>query len=125
MNIPSDLLYSNDHEWVKLDEDIATVGITDFAQGELGDIIFLEFPDIDESFNEGDVFGTIEAVKTVSDLFMPVSGKIVEVNEALNDDPENVNSSPYDSGWMVKIELSGDSGTDSLLDSKSYIEMIG
>ena len=107
MNHPDNLMYTSEHEWVKIENNIATVGITDFAQGELGDIIFLEFPDVDESFNEGDVFGTIEAVKTVSDLFMPVSGKIVEVNEALNDDPENVNSSPYDSGWMVKIELSG------------------
>ncbi len=125
MNIPEELKYTKDHEWISIDGEIATVGITDFAQGELGDIIFLEFPDVDESFNEGDVFGTIEAVKTVSDLFMPVSGKIVEVNEALNDNPENVNSSPYDSGWMVKIELSAESGTDSLLNSKSYIEMIG
>ena len=121
----SETKYLETHEWYIVDGDNVTVGISDYAQGELGDIIFLEFPDVDESFNEGDVFGTIEAVKTVSDLFMPVSGKIVEVNEALNDDPENVNSSPYDSGWMVKIELSGDSGTDSLLDSKSYIEMIG
>ena len=125
MNIPKNLLYTSEHEWIKIENNTAIIGITDFAQSELGDIIFLEFPDIDESFDEGEVFGTIEAVKTVSDLFMPVSGKIVEVNEALNDDPENVNSSPYDNGWMVKIELSGDSGTDSLLDSKSYIEMIG
>ena len=101
------------------------MGITEIAQGELGDIIFLEFPDVDEEFNEGDVFGTIEAVKTVSDLFMPISGKIVEVNEALNDEPENVNSSPYDSGWMVKIDLSTDCNTSSLLNSKSYVEMIG
>ena len=108
MNHPDNLMYTSEHEWVKIENNIATVGITDFAQGELGDIIFLEFPDVDESFNEGDVFGTIEAVKTVSDLFMPVSGKIVEVNEALNADPENVNSSPYDSGWMVKIELSAE-----------------
>ena len=121
----SETKYLETHEWYIVDGDNVTVGISDYAQGELGDIIFLEFPDVDESFNEGDVFGTIEAVKTVSDLFMPVSGKIVEVNEALNDDPENVNSSPYDNGWMVKIELSADSGTDSLLDSKSYIEMIG
>ena len=118
-------MYTPEHEWVKIENNIATVGITDLAQGELGDIIFLEFPDIDESFDEGEVFGTIEAVKTVSDLFMPVSGKIVEVNEALNDDPENVNSSPYDDGWMVKIELSSDFSTESLLNSKSYIEMIG
>ena len=121
----SETKYLETHEWYIVDGDNVTVGISDYAQGELGDIIFLEFPDVDESFNEGDVFGTIEAVKTVSDLFMPVSGKIVEVNEALNDDPEHVNSSPYDGGWMVKIELSADSGTDSLLDSKSYIEMIG
>ena len=125
MNHPDNLMYTPEHEWVKIENNIATVGITDFAQGELGDIIFLEFPDIHESFDEGEVFGTIEAVKTVSDLFMPVSGKIVEVNEALNDDPENVNSSPYDSGWMVKIEISNDSSTESLLDSNAYLEMIG
>ena len=125
MNHPDDLMYTSEHEWVKIEGNIATVGITDFAQGELGDIIFLEFPDVDEEFNEGDVFGTIEAVKTVSDLFMPISGKIVEVNEALNDEPENVNSSPYDSGWMVKIDLSTDCDTSSLLDSKSYVKMIG
>ena len=125
MNHPESLMYTSEHEWVKIENNIATVGITDFAQGELGDIIFLEFPEIDEEFNEGDIFGTIEAVKTVSDLFMPISGKIVEVNESLNDDPENVNSNPYESGWMVKIELSANAQTDSLLDSKSYLEMIG
>ena len=125
MNIPEELRYTEEHEWVKLDGNVATVGITDFAQSELGDIVYLEIDTLDAEINSNDVFGTVEAVKTVSDLFMPVSGKIVEVNEALNDDPENVNSSPYDSGWMVKIELSADSGTDSLLDSKSYIEMIG
>ena len=125
MNHPDNLMYTSEHEWVKIENNVATVGITDFAQGELGDIIFLEFPDINEAFNEGEVFGTIEAVKTVSDLFMPVSGKIVEVNEALNDDPENVNSSPYDRGWMVKIEISNDSSTESLLDSNAYLEMIG
>jgi len=125
MNHPENLMYTSEHEWVKIENNIATVGITDFAQGELGDIIFLEFPEVDEEFNEGDVFGTIEAVKTVSDLFMPISGKIVEINESLNDDPENVNSNPYESGWMVKIELSANAQTDSLLDSKSYLEMIG
>ena len=125
MNHPESLMYTSEHEWVKIENNIATVGITDFAQGELGDIIFLEFPEIDEEFNEGEIFGTIEAVKTVSDLFMPISGKIVEVNESLNDDPENVNSNPYESGWMVKIELFANAETDSLLDSKSYIEMIG
>ena len=125
MNIPEGLKYTKDHEWVKIDGDVATIGITDFAQGELGDIVYVEVETEGESLDAEETFGTVEAVKTVSDLFMPVSGKIVEVNEALNDDPENVNSSPYDSGWMVKIELSADSGTDSLLDSKSYIEMIG
>ena len=125
MNHPDNLMYTSEHEWVKIENNIATVGITDFAQGELGDIIFLEFPEVNESFKEGDVFGTIEAVKTVSDLFMPVSGKIIDVNEELNDEPENVNSNPYDSGWMVKIELSSNTKPDSLLDSKSYIEMIG
>ena len=125
MNHPGNLMYTSEHEWVKIENNIATVGITDFAQGELGDIIFLEFPEVDEEFNEGDIFGTIEAVKTVSDLFMPISGKIVEINESLNDDPENVNSNPYESGWMVKIELSANAQTDSLLDSKSYLEMIG
>jgi glycine cleavage system H protein len=125
MNHPENLMYTSEHEWVKIENNIATVGITDFAQGELGDIIFLEFPEVDEEFSEGDIFGTIEAVKTVSDLFMPISGKIVEINESLNDDPENVNSNPYESGWMVKIELSANAQTDSLLDSKSYLEMIG
>ena len=125
MNHPDNLMYTSEHEWVKIEGNIATVGITDFAQGELGDIIFLEIPDVDDEFKEGDVCGTIEAVKTVSDLFMPISGKIVEVNEALNDEPENVNSSPYDSGWMVKIDLSTDYNTSSLLSSKSYVEMIG
>ena len=125
MNHPENLMYTSEHEWVKIENNIATVGITDFAQGELGDIIFLEFPEVDDEFDEGDIFGTIEAVKTVSDLFMPISGKIVEINESLNDDPENVNSNPYESGWMVKIELSANAQTDSLLDSKSYLEMIG
>mgnify|MGYP001476354622 FL=1 len=125
MNHPDNLKYTSEHEWVKIDGNIATIGITDFAQGELGDIIFLEFPEVDESFNEGDVFGTIEAVKTVSDLFMPIDGKIIEVNEDLNDEPESVNTNPYDKGWMVKIELSESYDSDSLLDSKSYIELIG
>tara|TARA_A100000164_G_scaffold38915_1_gene29666 strand:- start:133 stop:510 length:378 start_codon:yes stop_codon:yes gene_type:complete len=125
MNHPDNLKYTSEHEWVKIEDNIATIGITDFAQGELGDIIFLEFPELEESFNEGDVFGTIEAVKTVSDLFMPLNGKIIEVNEDLNDDPESVNTSPYDNGWMVKIELSENHSTDSLLNSKAYIDLIG
>ena len=125
MNHPENLKYTSEHEWVKIDGNIAIIGITDFAQGELGDIIFLEFPAVDESFSVGDVFGTIEAVKTVSDLFMPMDGKIIEVNENLNDDPEGVNTDPYEQGWMVKIELSSSYSTESLLDSKAYIELIG
>ena len=124
MNHPNNLMYTSEHEWVKIEDNIATIGITDFAQSELGDIIFLEFPEIDESFEEGDVFGTIEAVKTVSDLFMPISGKILEVNEDLNDVPENVNESPYESGWMVKVQLNDNSSTDSLLNSESYLKLI-
>ncbi len=124
MNHPNSLMYTSEHEWVKIEDNIATIGITDFAQSELGDIIFLEFPEIDESFDEGDVFGTIEAVKTVSDLFMPISGKILEVNEDLNDVPENVNESPYENGWMVKVQLDDDSSTDSLLNSESYLKLI-
>ena len=124
MNHPNSLMYTSEHEWVKIEDNIATIGITDFAQSELGDIIFLEFPEIDESFEEGDVFGTIEAVKTVSDLFMPISGKILEVNEDLNDVPENVNESPYESGWMVKVQLNDNSSTDSLLNSESYLKLI-
>ena len=125
MNHPKNLKYTSEHEWVKIDGNIATIGITDFAQGELGDIIFLEFPELNESFSEGDVFGTIEAVKTVSDLFMPIDGKIIEVNEKLNDDPESVNKDPYEEGWMVKIELSDKYSTDTLLDAKNYIDLIG
>lgn len=125
MNHPKNLKYTSEHEWVKIDGNIATIGITDFAQGELGDIIFLEFPELNESFSEGDVFGTIEAVKTVSDLFMPIDGKIIEVNENLNDDPESVNKDPYEEGWMVKIEMSDEYSTDTLLDAKNYIDLIG
>ena len=125
MNIPEELKYTKDHEWISIDGEIATVGITDFAQRELGDIVYVEVETVGETLEADEVFGTVEAVKTVSDLFMPISGKIVEINESLNDDPENVNSNPYESGWMVKIELSANAQTDSLLDSKSYLEMIG
>ena len=117
-------MYTPEHEWVKIDGNIATVGITDFAQSELGDIIFLEFPSIDENFSNGDVFGTIEAVKTVSDMYMPLTGKIVAINEDLNDNPEQVNEDPYENGWMVKIEID-DVNKSELLDSKSYTELIG
>ena len=125
MNHPENLKYTSEHEWVEISGNIATIGITDFAQSELGDIIFLEFPNIDENFNDGDVFGTIEAVKTVSDMYMPITGKVVEVNEDLNDTPEQVNEDPYKNGWMVKIELDADADQSKLLDAKSYIELIG
>ncbi|MDA7641795.1 glycine cleavage system protein GcvH [Candidatus Marinimicrobia bacterium] len=125
MNHPENLMYTSEHEWVEISGNIATIGITDFAQSELGDIIFLEFPTIEENFNDGDVFGTIEAVKTVSDMYMPLTGKVVEVNEGLNDTPEQVNEDPYKNGWMVKIELDNNADQSKLLDSKSYIELIG
>jgi glycine cleavage system H protein len=123
MNHPNDLKYTKEHEWVKIHNNFVTVGITDFAQGELGDIIFIELPNEGESFDAGEIFGTIEAVKTVSDLYMPVSGKIIEVNSSINDNPEFVNEDPYEKGWMIKIELSS---VDSslLLDSESYLNLI-
>ena len=125
MNHPENLTYTSEHEWVEISGNIATIGITDFAQSELGDIIFLEFPTVEENFNDGDVFGTIEAVKTVSDMYMPLTGKVVEVNEDLNDTPEQVNEDPYKNGWMVKIELDNNADQSKLLDAKSYIELIG
>ena len=124
MNIPKNLLYTSEHEWVKIEGNTATIGITDFAQGELGDIIFLEFPDLDAVFNVGDIFGTIEAVKTVSDLYMPLEGKIVEVNNLLNDNPEKVNEDPYGKGWMVKIIIDENTIKNQLLDSKKYNQLI-
>jgi len=125
LNHPKNLMYTSEHEWVKLDGNIATIGITDFAQSELGDIIFLEFPNIDEHFSSGDVFGTIEAVKTVSDMYMPLTGKIIDINEDLNDSPEKVNDDPYKNGWMVKIQIEDNIDKSELLDSQSYIELIG
>ena len=124
MNIPENLLYTSEHEWVKIEGNTATIGITDFAQGELGDIIFLEFPDLDAVFNVGDIFGTIEAVKTVSDLYMPLEGRIVEVNNILNDNPEKVNEDPYGKGWMVKIIIDENTIKNQLLDSKKYNQLI-
>ena len=124
MNIPKNLLYTLEHEWVKIERNTATIGITDFAQGELGDIIFLEFPDLDAVFNVGDIFGTIEAVKTVSDLYMPLEGKIVEVNNILNDNPEKINEDPYGKGWMVKIIIDENATKNQLLDSKKYNQLI-
>ncbi|CAZ96531.1 glycine cleavage system protein GcvH [Zobellia galactanivorans] len=125
MNIPAELKYTKDHEWVKIDGDIATVGITDFAQSELGDIVYVEVETVDETLDKEEVFGTVEAVKTVSDLFQPLSGEIVEFNEALEDAPENVNSDPYGSGWMVKIKFSDASEVDGLLSADDYKALIG
>ena len=123
MKFPENLLYSKDHEWVKVDGEIATVGITDFAQSELGDIVFVDVDTVDESLDKEAVFGTIEAVKTVSDMFMPVAGKVVEVNEALEDNPELVNSDPYGEGWIVKIKVDA-SDTADLMDRASYQSMV-
>ena len=124
MNIPSDLLYSNDHEWVKLDEDIATIGITDFAQQELGDIVYIEIETVGDYLQKEQVFGTVEAVKTVSDLFMPISGEVLEFNTALEDTPETVNNEPYDSGWIIKIKIDSPSQLKHLLSAKQYKQLI-
>ncbi|WP_127136536.1 glycine cleavage system protein GcvH [Flagellimonas oceanensis] len=125
MNIPSELKYTKDHEWVKIDGDIATVGITDFAQSELGDIVYVEVETLDETLDKEEVFGTVEAVKTVSDLFLPLSGEIIEFNEALEDEPEKVNSDPYGEGWMVKIKLSEPSEVEELMSADDYKALIG
>lgn len=124
MNIPSDLKYTKDHEWVKVEGDIATVGITDFAQGELGDIVYVEVETVDETLEAEDVFGTVEAVKTVSDLFLPLSGEIIEFNEALEDEPEKVNSDPYGEGWMIKLKISDESQVADLLSAEDYKALI-
>ncbi|HAB88929.1 MAG TPA: glycine cleavage system protein GcvH [Bacteroidetes bacterium] len=123
MSFPDNLLYSKDHEWVKVEGEIAIVGITNFAQSELGDIVFVDVDTVEESLEKDAVFGTIEAVKTVSDMFMPVAGEVVEVNEALEDSPELVNSDPYGEGWIVKIKLNA-SDTEELMDSASYKSMV-
>ncbi|MGB3145890.1 MAG: glycine cleavage system protein GcvH [Maribacter sp.] len=125
MNIPAELKYTKDHEWVKIDGDVATVGITDFAQGELGDIVYVEVDTLDETLEREAIFGTVEAVKTVSDLFSPLSGEIIEFNEALEDEPEKVNSDPYGEGWMVKIKFTDASEVDALLSAADYKEVIG
>lgn len=124
MNIPSDLLYSNDHEWVKLDEEIATIGITDFAQQELGDIVYIEIETVGDNLEKEQVFGTVEAVKTVSDLFMPISGKVLEFNTALEDTPETVNYEPYESGWIIKIKIENPSQLKHLLSAEQYKQLI-
>lgn len=124
MNIPNDLKYTKDHEWVRVEGDIATVGITDFAQGELGDIVFVEVETEGESLDREETFGSVEAVKTVSDLFMPVSGEVEEFNEAVESNPELVNDDPYGEGWMIKIKMSDSSELDDLLDAEAYGELL-
>ena len=125
MNIPSQLKYTKDHVWVKIEGDIITVGITDFAQGELGDIVYVEVETVDETLEAEEIFGTVEAVKTVSDLFLPVSGEIIEFNSSLEDEPEKVNSDPYGDGWMIKVKCSDVSQLDSLLSADDYKALIG
>jgi len=124
MNIPADLKYSKDHEWVKIDNGIAIIGITDFAQRELGDIVYVEIETLDEELNSEDIFGTVEADKTVSDLFLPVSGKIIEVNEELESAPEKVNTDPYGDGWMIKVELANPAELENLMDASEYKALI-
>ena len=125
MNIPSELKYTKDHEWIRIEGEIAVVGITDFAQGELGDIVYVEVETVDEVLQKEAIFGTVEAVKTVSDLFLPLSGEIIEFNEALEDAPEKVNSDPYGEGWMIKIKMGDTSEVDDLLSAADYKELIG
>jgi glycine cleavage system H protein len=125
MNIPSELKYTKDHEWIKIENDIITVGITDFAQSELGDIVYVEVETLDETLEVEEVFGTVEAVKTVSDLFLPVSGEIIEFNESLEDEPEKVNSDPYGDGWMIKVKCSDVSQLNNLLSADEYKAIIG
>lgn len=125
MNVPGELKYTKDHEWVAIDGDIATIGITDFAQGELGDIVFVEIETEGETLDREEIFGSMEAVKTVSDLFMPVSGEVIEVNSALEDAPEVVNSAPFDDGWMIKVKMSDASEIDELLSAEAYQDLIG
>ena len=124
MNVPKDLKYTKDHEWVKVEGDIATVGVTDFAQGELGDIVYVEVDTLDEELEREEVFGTVEAVKTVSDLFMPISGEVIEFNESLETNPEKVNEDPYEECWMIKIKISNPSEIDELLSSEDYSNTI-
>ena len=125
MNIPHDLRYTKEHEWVRLEGDVATIGITDYAQGELGDIVFIEVDTVDESVAADEVFGTIEAVKTVSDMFAPVAGEVIEFNEALEDAPESVNSDPYGEGWIIKMRVENTDEVAALLSHEGYTEMIG
>ena len=125
MNVPTELKYTKDHEWISIDGDIATVGITDFAQGELGDIVYVEVETLDETLDKDEVFGTVEAVKTVSDLFLPLSGEIVEFNDSLETEPEKVNSDAFGDGWMIKIKISNPNEINELLDDEAYKEIMG
>ncbi len=125
MNIPSELKYTSDHEWIKIDGDVATIGITDFAQGELGDIVYVEIETEGENLDKGEVFGTVEAVKTVSDLFMPIKGEVIEFNEGIESAPESVNSDPYGEGWMIKVKIEDASELDALLSAEAYQAEIG
>ena len=125
MNIPQELKYTKDHEWVKIEGDTATIGVTDFAQGELGDIVYVEVETLDETLEKEEVFGTVEAVKTVSDLFMPLSGEIIEFNDSLEDEPEKVNEDPYGEGWMIKIKMTEASEVEDLLSADEYKEVVG
>ena len=125
MSVPANLKYTKDHEWVSIDGDIATVGITHFAQKELGDIVYVEVETLDQTLDKDEVFGTVEAVKTVSDLFLPLSGEIIEFNDDLESSPESVNTDPYGAGWMIKVKIANPAEIDSLLSSESYKELIG
>lgn len=125
MNFPAELKYTQDHEWVKVDGNVAVIGITEHAQGELGDVVYVDIADDIAELKSGETFGTIEAVKTVADLFAPVSGKVVEVNRSLNDSPEVVNKDPYGDGWMIKVELSNPAELDSLMDVEAYKALLG
>ena len=125
MNIPDNLKYTKEHEWVRLEGDVAVIGITDFAQGELGDIVFVEVETVDESLAADEVFGTVEAVKTVSDLFMPVAGEVVSFNEAVEDDPSLVNDDPYGEGWLIKVKVDNTDDVAALLDASAYAAHIG
>ena len=125
MNVPDELKYTKDHEWVRVEGEILTIGITDFAQSELGDIVYVEVDTLDETLEAEEVFGTVEAVKTVSDLFLPVAGEVIEFNEALEDEPEKVNDDPYGEGWMIKLKCTDTSELDELLSAEDYKTLIG
>jgi glycine cleavage system H protein len=124
MNIPDTLKYTKDHEWILVEEDIATIGITDFAQSELGDVVFVDVDTLDENLKKDEIFGTIEAVKTVSDIILPISGEVIEFNEDLEDTPENINTDPYGEGWIIKLKISDSKELSELLDAKAYRELV-